>query len=204
MLARGERLNDESRIPQGRRARRTSRVLLVGALLCRVAALVVAAVGGHWLYEAFLLLSWMPVSVYRGRVIGLWLMDLLVFVVGLALGLFSLAFLGILIPAGAYVVHLGVVADQSRASTRRREDRTRMLVEWRTRMSAAPGDRETLEDVAAEMRDWWLTPTQAVRVACGAGAPADLAEDVVYLVVRWPGLEEPEQADEGWHWERLL
>jgi hypothetical protein len=203
-LARDELLNDGYRTPQEAWERRTATVVLVAANLCRMAALVLALSGAHWPFLALLLLTWIPVRAFGGHVIGLWLVDLIVFVIGLALGLYALAFIGILIPAALYVVHLGVFADRNAVSTRRRETRLRMLVQWRERIAAAPADRDALEDVVFEMRDWWMTPTQAVRVACAAGAPPDLAKDVAYLIVRWPGLDEPEQADEGWRWERLL
>jgi hypothetical protein len=202
--ARDELLNDAHRAPLDAWARRAAAILLIAANLCRVTALVLALTGGHWLFVALLLLTWMPVRAVGGYVIGLWLVDLLVFVAGLALGLSTLAFIGILIPAAVYVTHVAVFAGRNDAATRRRETRLRKLDQWRERIARTPADRDALEDVVFEMRDWWMTPTQAVRVACDAGAPPDLANDVVFLVVRWPGLEDPELAEEGWQWERLL
>lgn len=122
---------------------------------------------------------------------------------GFALGFSTLAFVGILIPAGLYVIHVAAFGRRNAAATRRRETRLRKLDQWREQITRAPADRDALEDVVFEMRDLWLTPTQAVRVACDAGAAIELAKEVGFLVVRWPGLEEPERADEGWQWERL-
>lgn len=184
--------------------------------LSSAGALGLALAGGHWQFSALLLLTWIPIRAFRGYVIACYAIDAGVFVIGVALGLPTLAFFGGLVPlAGLLVMALAFSDRYGWGNTsffrieqddqlRWRAVRERKLSQWRERIARAPTDREALEPVVFEMRDWWMTPTQAARVACGAGASPELVNEIVFTVVRWPGLEEAERADAGWRWERAI
>ena len=178
-------------------------------------AIVLALIGHHWFFVPLWLLTVMPPP--RGYIIVSHLVGVGAAAVCIAVGLWPLAVLGIVAPLAVhwgYTLTIGGYFGDPRKMplwrfeypTRPWEEREverfqRLLARWQRRIAAAPTDAAELERVLFQMRDFWMTPRQAVEFACRAGAPRELAEQIVETVIRWPHLDSRNRVEAIERWD---
>jgi hypothetical protein len=182
---------------------------------CKFITPFVAAAMGHWEYAILLSLTWIPARNYGGWIIVCTLVAAVVFAIGVHDGLRGLPFFGVLIPQALRFLAIPLVAREGLPirlihtkndddASYERDISESKLTQWHERIRAASGDRAKLEPVIFDMRDWSMTPSQAIRVAHDAGAPQALIEDIVQNTVLWPHLNRPRNIERGWAWQRAI